>query len=197
MEVKKIKLSINEKGILNEENYNIILEAYHNYFVTIYGMDFFDSVLKVTNIPYNRSDNVKKFSLNYNRAEEVMESFKNKNILLLMVYYKKNLIAVARLRYINEEEASIEDFVFIEKNIDEKLILNKIYEFVENYFKNYEIKKLYVNIPLKSHVSLLATSIHAGFREDSENISIDPIPKVYCLNKNIKGNIHNESSISN
>ena len=190
MVLKNINFEINKNGLLKEKEKEILIDAYRELFIKLYGFDMFDSLIKViasnAKEVYESNEENQHLAVNYSKAVDVIENIKNNDDTeLFLVYEDENLIAGGRLQRKDSTSANLLDIALVrERIIDEKTTYKFIIQNAEDYFKKLNYKKMYLEVPLKD-IKLLKVVTDLGFVEDPKDIIISPEVYTYIFNKNI------------
>lgn len=184
VDLKGVKFLVKQSCVILEEQ-NFFLEAYRCLFAKIYGLDIFDSFLKITDISSRNCKNlnqVKNESLNYNLAKEALKEINSDvNIQMLLIYLNDDLVGVGRFKKIDEKVVSIPDLIVMGLTSEmEREIWQKAVSFGEMYFTKQGYEKMYLEIPFQEG-PLLIRANELGFCEDVSDIKDDS--KTYLLNK--------------
>ena len=191
MALTELTFEINKSGLLKETEKEILIEAYRELFIKMYGFDMFDSLIKVIDNSakevFERSEENQQLAINYLKAVTAIESVsEDDNLELFLVYENDNLIAGGRLLKKDNNTANIIDIAIIKEKIkDEKIICNLIIKKIEEYFINLGFDKMYLEVPLKD-IKLLKLASELGFVEDPEDIMVDEEVYAYVINKKLE-----------
>ena len=71
MDLEKLQFKISNNGELSVSEKEFLLEVYMNTFAQIYGIDIYDSLLKIVGKNNQLDNKIKKFSENYNKSKEL------------------------------------------------------------------------------------------------------------------------------
>lgn len=189
----ELKFVINRNGNLPEIVNNYVIDLYRNLFIKIYGLDIYDSFLKVANLKKTSSKKVfKEYAKNYTRAMGVLESVKNDNAIdLLLVYNEDNiLVGAGRINKISDKEVNIPDIAVDMELENAGEVWNETVKYLISYLTNLNVEKMYLEIPF-SDGALLVKAANLGFEEDPNDIDIEK-SNTYLLNKNLKRINENE-----
>lgn len=173
--MENLKYVISEKSaqeFLSKDNYEKLLEEYHQTFMKIYGADLVDSFLRVAKLSTlnrKRREKVKGYSTNYEQAEKALADVStDANLKSLFVYVKDDeLIGGGRIKERDNSEVTVPDLAIFAG--DEKLnreVWTKTIEFLEEYYKNRGNTRIYVEIPSGDPV-LLGYGANLGFTEST------------------------------
>ncbi len=171
-------LSYDIKTKLETKEKDKISEAYRKYHEYIYGPDYFDAFLKVTNSKSNDYKNkkelLKDLGTNYYEALNIVN---DDSVLYLCIYNNSSLVAFSRIK-----NSFILDIVNIDISIKElRTIYKEIITFIEKYLINKKYNKVYLKIP-RIDGPLLIRSQELGYKEDSSLIN----NKEYIVSKELE-----------
>ena len=202
MEVNNLKFVVSKNGEIDEIEEKILIEAYRNLFIKMYGADIVDAYLAVTKTTDKDSiakvsNKAKKIAENYNKAINVLDSVKRHDDLELLLIFDEEdtLIGGGRLKTIDDKEASIADIAIGDEYTNKRDVWKEAVKYVEGYFAELGFSKMYIEIPLDEG-PLLVRAGELGFTEDPEDIVRNIGQRTYLLNKYIERVRDFESDIS-
>jgi len=177
MELENIRFEISNSGKLETRERLVLLSAYKELFVKIYGYDILTEFYKENNrIP-------KRVEKTFNVLKSVKE---NEDLSLILIYYGKQLIGGGRIRKLSDTKASVPDIAIeIGTDKEKREIWKMTVEYVEQYLLNNGFEKMYLEVPLKE-APLLYRAGDLGFIEDPKDIGDDN--RTYLLNKDLVRN---------
>lgn len=191
MEVKNINFMISKNGEVEASEKEFLTEAYRKLFIKIYGSDIIDALVSTTKLPpkflLQQRIGLNKYVKNYTKSLNAIESVQvDENLELLLIYQGKDkLIGAARLRKINDLEASIPDIAIDDVSLeDSREIWKQAVEFAEKHFTNQGYEKMYVEVPLCDG-PLLCRADDLGFQEDPNDVEISDAV-TYLLSKELE-----------
>ncbi len=172
--MENLKYVISEKSareFLSEDDFEKLLEGYHQTFMKIYGADLVDSFLKVaklSSMSKKRREKVKEYSTNYEEAERALDDVGNDTQLKSLFVYRKDdeLIGGGRIKEF-DSEVTIPDLAIFAG--DEKInreVWVKTIEFLEKYYQKMGDTKMYIEVP-SGDPSLLGYGANLGFVESN------------------------------
>ena len=194
--MENLRFEISNDGKLEAEEQDFLINIYRDLFTKIYNTNVFDYFYKRLKVFLSAADYFDIAAENYERAVSAIKSAQQDNIDLLLIYYEEKLIGGARMRMINETEASIPEIALanISEDIKES-IWKEVIKFSENYFTDLGFDKMYLEIPLEDE-QLLIKALDLGYMEDPEDIVTTSAIKTFLLNKKLERNKEFESDFS-
>lgn len=187
MDFENINFRVSNKNSLSDSEKEFLLESYRELFGQIYGIDIYDSLIKLTNKNKKIYNKLKFFSENYYRSQEMLEELpEHDDLSLLLIFLEDNLIGAARIKIFDDFTALIPDVAIGIGSLEEKREIWKLaIKYIENYLLNKNYQKMYVEIPLQNPWLLIYAN-ELGFEEDPEDIVISEETRTYLLNKKLE-----------
>ena len=178
-----IKMEVNDKNNLTFDEQNKLQKKYYELFMRMYGKDVYDSILSFFKEDTKFYNFLASFSHNNYLSNKVVNDLNDaiaiKKISFLTARYNNDLLAVARLRKIDEVSASIPDVVFFTSERYKLKLWKEILLYVENYFKASQYLDMYVEVPINDF-TLLSGCFDRGFTE------CDGASKTHLLGKKLE-----------
>ena len=191
MDFNNLKMTLNDDGFLTPEENNALLKAYYELYTRMYGKDLPTSLIEVLKLKDSQPMKSKLLGIseNYKMANktliEIKPNLKKNHLNMLMVYEKNHLIAAARIRNLGNDIVSIPDAVFMIPSQLTSALWLQMLEYLENYFRTLNYKKIYIEVPLNDPF-LLKGCFNRDYQEDPEDIVVSEGTRTYFLNKSLE-----------
>ena len=187
--MNNLKFVIAKSDDLNEEEKGILIDVYRKLFKKMYDNDTVDSYLKATNKDAKaigeKVSFVTSLARYYQRSIDIMNSIKEGNIELFLIYMDDNmLLGGGRLYKISPTEASVPDIAIIDLPLSvRRHVWKEAVMYAEDYYTKEGYTKMYLEIPI-SEENLLSKASKMGFQEAPEDIKEGA--RTYLLNKSLE-----------